>query len=250
MSTVDYILDLLYPPTCLVCGELQVPGTKVPLCRSCQQKWEELRRSTCPLCKQPQTLCQCVPPLLSDLARNVACVHLVPYEQNSVAGRLLLTAKDERLPRLTNFFADELQAVLAVRDIPSNSDKPVLTYLPRSRDRAFEKGVDPSKALAKALGERIGIEMTECFARRNAPPQKEMGVTERLRSARRTYRLRKRCPSLEGATVLLVDDILTTGATMLAGVELLSAAGAKKICCITVGHSIEKIEKGKNHRNS
>lgn len=250
MSTMDYVLDLLYPPTCLVCGELQVPDAKVPLCRSCQQKWEELRRSACPQCKQPQTLCRCLPPLLGQLARNVECVHLVPYEQNSVAGRLILTAKDERLPRLTDYFADELQAVLAVRDIPKESDKLILTYLPRSRDRALEKGVDPSKALAQALGERIGIPMTNCFARRNAPQQKEMSSTERLCSARRTYRLRKGCPSVAGATVLLVDDILTTGATMLAGVELLSAAGAKKICCITVGHSIEKSDKGKNRRNS
>jgi predicted amidophosphoribosyltransferase len=63
--------------------------------------------------------------------------------------------------------------------------------------------------------------------------------------ARRTYRLHRRCPSVEGATVLLVDDVITTGATMLAGIELLQAAGAKKIYCLTVGQTIKSSSKGK-----
>lgn len=189
-----------------------------------------------------------MPPLLTDLARGVECVHLVPYEQTSIAGRLILTAKDERLPRLTDFFADQLQAVLSARSIPTGTDKLILTYLPRSGDRAREKGTDQSQALAKALGARLGVPTTKCFARRNAPPQKDLSASERLRIARNTYRLHRRCPSLSGATVLLVDDVITSGATMLAGIELLQAAGAAKIYCLTVGQTSKTKEKRKKQR--
>ena len=245
MSTFDFILDLFYPPTCLSCDELQVPGTKVPLCPRCQQRWEELRRQSCPDCKQLQTLCKCKPALLNDLSRNTECLHLVPYEQTNLAGRLILIAKDERLPRLTAFFADQLQMAMAMREVPTEPSELILTYLPRSKDRARESGVDQSQALAKALGARIGMKASVCFARKKAPPQKNLGAVERLQSARRTYRLHKRCPSVQGKTVLLIDDVITSGATMLAGVELLTAAGANRIYCITVGRAFKADERRK-----
>ncbi len=237
MKTRDFLLDLLYPPVCLGCGELQPIGTEVPLCPACHLKWEELRRSRCPSCKELRTLCECRPPLLTDLIRNVESVYLVPYQQTDVAGRLLLTAKDERFPILTRFFAEQLEMVLAARNIPSDPSKTYITYLPRSRSRKASAGVDPAQALAYALGKRMGLPVLKAFSRREAPAQKELSGEERLRSARRTYRLRKRLVSLTGATVLMIDDIVTSGATMLAGAELLRSVGVGKIYCISVGKS-------------
>lgn len=245
MNTVEFILDLIYPPSCLACGELQEIGTKVPLCPACQLKWEELRRSRCRICGDYVTVCGCRPPLLADLIRNVDCLHLVPYEQTTVAGKLLLTAKDERLHRLTHFLADELTSALAVYGVMPGQERTVITYLPRSASRKADSGVDQAESLARALGERLLLPVSKAFARRGAPPQKELSGEERLRSARRTYRLRKGFSLAEGTTVLLVDDILTTGATMLAGAELLRAAGAGKIVCVSAGRSVESSNKQK-----
>ncbi|MBQ8382702.1 MAG: ComF family protein [Clostridia bacterium] len=245
MNTVDFILDLLYPPVCLACGELQVIGTEVPLCSACQAKWEELRRSRCPICGDPETVCACKPPLLADLIRNVECLHLVPYEQTTVAGKLLLTAKDERFPRLTRFFADELISALQMRALLEEQNDACIVYLPRSAARKAESGVDQAESLARALGQRLELPVLKAFARRDAPPQKELTADERLRSARRTYRLRKGFSLTEGTTVLLVDDILTSGATMLAGAELLRSVGVGKIVCVSVGRSVEPSKKQK-----
>ncbi|MBQ8288236.1 MAG: ComF family protein [Clostridia bacterium] len=245
MNTIDFILDLIYPPSCLACGELQTIGTQVPLCPACQTKWEELRRAYCPVCGDYETVCACKPPLLADLIRNVECVHLVPYEQTTVAGSLLLIAKDERLFRLTGFFADELTSALAARGIMQGQERTVITYLPRAVSRKADTGVDQAESLARALGKRLELPVVKAFARRGAPPQKELTADERLRSARRTYRLRKGFSLPEGSTVLLVDDILTTGATMLTGAELLRSAGAGSIVCVCVGRSVESSKKQK-----
>lgn len=245
MNTLDFLLDLIYPPSCLACGELQAIGTQVPLCPACQAKWEALRRARCPKCGEYEMVCGCRPPLINDLIRNVDVVHLVPYEQTTVAGKLLLTAKDERLHRLTHFFADQLESALAVYGIESDSEHTVITYLPRSASRKADSGVDQAEALARALGKRLELPVIRAFSRKGAPPQKELSAEERLRSARRTYRLRKDVSLAEGTTVLLVDDILTTGATMLAGAELLRSIGAGKIVCVSVGRAAESSKKQK-----
>ena len=245
MNTTEFLLDLVYPPTCFSCGEMQIIGTKMPLCPACQARWEELRRARCPICGVQETVCGCLPTYLAELCRNVESVHLVPYEQSTVAGKLLLLAKDERLHRLTEFFADQLVDALAMRGIERGQSDTVITYLPRSRARKAESGVDPAEAVARALSAYLQLPLTYAFARRGAPPQKELTADERLRSARRTYRLKKRFALPKGVTVLLVDDILTTGATMLAGAELLRSAGAGKIVCTTVGKSVESSSKHK-----
>lgn len=246
MNTLEFLLDLIYPPACLACGQLQIIGTRVPLCPACQTKWEELRRNRCPVCKEAETVCACKPPLLADLIRNVECLHLVPYEQATVAGRLLLTAKDERYPRLTDFFADQLVEALQMRDLLTDKEKVCIAYLPRSVSRKADSGVDQAESLAWALGKRLKLPVVKAFSRRGARAQKELSAEERLRSARRSYRLRKGFTLTEGKTVFLVDDILTTGATMLAGAELLRSAGAGRIVCVSVGRSAESSKNQKN----
>ena len=119
---LNNFLDLLYPPTCLSCEELLFPGAQVPLCSNCHGKWEELRRTRCSRCKKPQTLCACRPNLLETSKLNIECRHLVPYQSESVAGKLLLLSKDERLVHLSNFFAEQLQDVLAVCDVTAETE--------------------------------------------------------------------------------------------------------------------------------
>ena len=240
MSMMNYLLDLLYPPGCLSCEELLLPGSQVPLCPACHGKWEELRRIRCPSCKKPQTLCACVPDLLTNVNGDVECIHLVPYRNETIAGKLILLGKDERLVHLTDFLADQLQLTLSARGVAIEDNHWVLTYLPRSRDRVLEKGIDQSRELAKALGMRLNLPISKCFDRRNAPPQKELNAQERFLSAQSTYWLRKQCPSVKGAHILLIDDIITSGATMAAGCNLLFEAGAKKIYCISVGMTMDK----------
>ena len=153
MSTYELILDLLYPPTCLGCDTLLIAGTKVPLCPTCQEQWENLRRRRCAVCKRPQSLCACKPDLFRGYSGNIEFLHLVPYEKQTVAGKLILIAKDERLRKLIDFFADQLLDVMTMRGISTDATPMVLTYLPRSSDRARQTGVDQAEELARISDE-------------------------------------------------------------------------------------------------
>ncbi len=234
MKTITFLLNLLYPPKCLSCGELLWPNSTTPLCPKCHEEWSKLRKSRCQQCKRPHEDCHCLPPILRDM--RVDTCHVVPYQRDTVAGKLLLLAKDERLPILTDFFADELAPVLQAKGI--DRFQWVITYLPRGRRRAMANGVDQGRALARALAKRLNVAMIDVFHRRNSTAQKDNDTMEqRLRSARRSYRLKKRLPDLSGKTVILVDDIFTSGATMIAGAELLRSVGVKDIHCVSIGKS-------------
>ncbi len=245
MNTIPFLLNLLYPPKCLSCGELLWPNETLPLCPKCLEEWEKLRKVRCKVCKQSHEVCHCAPPILKDMQVRVS--HLVPYTRDTVAGRLLLLAKDERLPVLTDFLADELTRLLKRQIATDDTSAWVITYLPRGRRRALESGVDQGRALAKALGKRMNLSVMQVFRRRNSVAQKDLDTAEeRLRAARRSYRLKKRLPNLAGKKILLVDDIFTTGSTMIAGAELLRSAGAGEIHCVTVGKSEKAAEKSIN----
>lgn len=239
MNTISFIVNLLYPPKCASCGELLWPNATLPLCPHCLEEWEKLKKTRCKLCKQPYEACKCLPPILRDLKVDVC--RLVPYNRDTVAGKLLLLAKDERLPLLTDFFAGELTQLIGQRKYVGDRSSWAITYLPRGRRRAMVSGVDQGKALAMALGRRLDLPLVSVFHRRNSLAQKDLTTADaRLRAARRSYRLKRRIPDLQGKNVLLVDDIFTSGSTMIAGAELLRSVGVKQIVCVTVAKS-EKI---------
>lgn len=240
MNTIEFVLNLLYPPKCLSCGELLWPNESLPICHQCLAEWEKLKKVRCKVCRKPHAACDCSTPILQDM--KVGVCHIVPYSRDTVAGKLLLIAKDERLPRLTDFFADELAQLLSKRFSIGDPSAWRITYLPRGRQRALENGVDQGRALAKALGKRLNLSVVTVYRRRNSTAQKDLKTAEaRLRAARRSYRLKKRIADLAGKKILLVDDIFTTGSTMIAGAELLRSVGVEEIYCITVGKSEKSI---------
>lgn len=242
MKASELLLNLIYPPFCVMCGELLPIGdADDALCETCHAKWQKAREARCPDCRRSEAECCCTPSELHRL--NAECAHLVPYQQASDAvGRVLLTAKDERYHTLFNFFGRELSERLAQVRPPVARDA-LITWLPRSRSKAAETGVDQAKEMAKALAKYTGLQVTPLFDRVRGGMQKELTADERLSHARASYRLRRKGPPLGGRTVVTVDDIFTTGATMLATAELLRAHGAGRIICLTVAKTRSKLEK-------
>lgn len=238
MKTTELLLNLIYPPFCANCGEL-LPLTNAAdaLCDRCHDQWDYARGEFCPDCRRREDACRCVPPTLRHLGAE--CAHIVPYRSSTdTVGRLLLTAKDERYDSLFRFFGQALAERCESIFEPIEADV-IVTWLPRSRARASERGVDQAKEMASALASLKGWQIAPLLSRVKGGAQKELTAEERLIHARASYRLARKHPPLAGRTVLLVDDILTTGASMLAA-ELLKGAGAARIVCLTVAKTRQK----------
>ena len=112
----------------------------------------------------------------------------------------------------------------------------VITFIPCSEHSFAKKGFDHGKLLAKALGKRMQLPIADCFVRGKGNEQKQLGAVERLENSKNTLFPKKNAKkALAGKRVLLVDDILTTGASALVASVYLNEMGAEEICFLSFG---------------
>jgi predicted amidophosphoribosyltransferase len=127
-------------------------------------------------------------------------------------------------------------AALADAIVVSAAPPPVdvITWVPLARRRLAERGYDQSRALAVGLGRRTGIPARRLLRRAVATgPQAQRRGRERREAMRGAFAVTRTPP----ARVLLVDDVLTTGATAGACAEALAAAGARAVHLVTAARS-------------
>ena len=99
--------------------------------------------------------------------------------------------------------------------------------VPSTRRRNRERGYDPGALLAEELGRRLSIRLVAALARvRETPPQSALGASERRSNVAGAFRGR---PIAAGRSLLLVDDVMTTGATAFAAAGALRDAGARRV---------------------
>lgn len=112
----------------------------------------------------------------------------------------------------------------------------LVTYVPRSPSARLEKGTDQARELAMELGRFCTLESRSLLVCvKDGRVQKDLNVKERMTNAREIYQKGRDCPDLAGRQVILVDDVLTSGATLNACAAILREAGAGTVVCLTAG---------------
>jgi ComF family protein len=144
-----------------------------------------------------------------------------PYE--GVARDLVAALKFRRLLPVADLMADRIQW-LAPAHMLSGAVVPV----PPAPSRLRQRGFDPAGELAAALAERLGASLQPCLARRGSGRQVGRRRVERI-----GHPPRIRATDATPRSVMLVDDVLTTGATLSACAQALRAAGAARVVAVT-----------------
>jgi predicted amidophosphoribosyltransferase len=201
-------------------GLLQVASALVapPLCAACGRSC----RAEAVVCTRCSRTLGAATPILAAGPQGIDRVwSSAPHD--GVARSLVGALKFRRLLPVAGLMAERIEW-LAPAHLLGGTVVPVPSAPPRLRRRGF----DPAGELAMALAPRLEVRLAPCLARRGTGHQVGRGRAERI----------SRPPRIEAIadaprSVLLVDDVLTTGATLTACAMALRAAGAKRIVALT-----------------
>ena len=241
---------LLFPPRCASCGQRMRPeavGQGKALCVKCSGKLEGELHHQCPRCFLEYTTCRCVPATLRERGIT-AYVKLAPYDlesEHSAVRDLVLGIKERPSRRTFRFLAAELSvgilaAVAASDKSRENQGKApletLITYLPRSRRGVARAGFDQARDLAIALSRATGYRMVPLLLRvHDGSAQKELTKRERIENLRGAFG--KTGPDVSRFRVLLVDDVVTTGAGMAECAKCLDCA---ELMAVSIAYTEKK----------
>ena len=244
--------QLIFPPRCALCAELLPPAYKreTALCEDCQPLFLSAMRIQCRECFLPFSDCRCA---LSRLRRSGVDMHvkLSPYNdkegRSEVVQQMIHRMKRENLSDTFSYLAGELSegVTAAVRSLErhflSEGKTPppvVIAHLPRNKRSVLLHGFDQAAELAKALAEVTGYERAVLLKRgRDTVEQKSLTAKERAENMKGAFRLHG---DPAGKTVLLVDDVVTTGAGISEAARLLYGAGASRVLAVSVALTLPK----------
>ncbi len=223
---IRFTVDLLFPPRCAFCGEIIPPGTQV--CRECAK--DASPSGTV------RMLSAC------NGKRSVRCAALYPYEGK--ARESLLRYKFHGEAQSGKYYAAKLAGL--VKLVFPGTAFTLVTWVPLSEKRKKERGYDQAERLARPLAEALGVPCAPCLRKAGENRvQHLLRREERAGNVRGVYLPDGKNPAA-GQTVLLVDDIVTTGATLAECAEVLLCAGAADVFCAAAAHAdMEWVEKSK-----
>ena len=224
-------LDLLYPPRCPLCGD---PPVDAVLCPSCAEESTHYERKNRRL--NPGLHC------IGNLSGAAAV-----YPYYSPAGDAILQAKYAGAawhgPQLGLLMAEKLFGCTILRRCgilyPARMPAAALAYdlivpVPPSNHR---RGYNLPTLLAQQLCEGLGLPLVTGLLqrRRGSKPQAGLGYADRMENAAGAFHTVPEASGwVEGKRILLVDDVITTGATVAACAHALLAAGAESVFAVAL----------------
>ena len=208
MRFFHWITALLFPPKCVLCGRL-LEKEETDLCHCC--------RVDNPEC--------CVYRRKFTFLDGWAAIWY--YEGH--ARESILRYKFRGARAYAKCYGRMLAMKLA-QEYPDGFD--ALTWIPISSRRLRERGFDQVALLAQALGEELEMQPLELLKKiRNNPPQSGIsGEAERRANVLGAYRVTDP-EAVRGKRILMLDDVITTGATVSEAARMLLTAGAKQVYC-------------------
>lgn len=247
--------ELCFPPRCVGCGERLAPtvGTDKPtyFCKRCVLLWQKVLVSQCADCHRALCECDCQPSLMKR-AGSVGLLKLAPYDTEKTGDPMVYairSIKKHPRERAIDCLAHELAPILEKRMREEGEKMPVshtvMAYIPRARWKIRRFGFDHAEALARRLSQRSGVAFLPLLVRlHDGREQKKLTQKERQENLKGAFGLKA---SPKGLCVILVDDVVTTGADMAEATRLLRRGGAARVLCLSAALTPKKKGTSKHH---
>lgn len=222
--------DFLYPPRCPSCDNI-LPWGQRGLCEACHGIWKPVEEPYCLKCGK--ALAEDGMEYCMDCRRGEhfytrgRALYEYPQVRDS-----LYRFKYKGRREYGDFYGEEIAARLG--EVIAGWQPQLITAVPLHRSRRRRRGYNQAAVIAEALGAKLSIPVDAALLKRvrKTRPQKELTAQERQNNLKRAFKIRQNDVKL--STIIIIDDIYTTGSTIDEAALTLRKAGVEKIYFITL----------------
>jgi competence protein ComFC len=207
-------IDLIFPPRCVFCGAVVPSG--LPVCKACEDHIPYVRAV-----KYMN---------ISGMGKTITCT--VPYSYNGMVRQSIIRFKFQNQKQFASFFAEKVAEQIRI-GYP-NIEFDMVTSVPISSKRRKLRGYNQSELIAADVALRLGLPYRESLRKIvDNKEQHKLSEKERRRNVRGVYQ--PLCKEeTAGKKILLIDDIVTTGATLCECASVLYKNGAAEVACAAI----------------
>lgn len=226
---ISRLLNGFFPSACPSCGKTSDVFQYSPICSSC---WSDIKRYTGHCC------IKCALPLSSEHAKICGdCIKNPPPFTGVISYGLYEGTLAEAINQLKFYrvkrLSKHLGRLLLSLDLPlANGIVPVPLNIKRLRERGFNQSLLIAREISKSKG--IPLLMDVLLKKKDTPPQTKLSAKERLLNIKNTFEVHG---NIKGLRLFLVDDVMTTGATVTECSQQLMEAGAKEVVVLTLARA-------------
>jgi competence protein ComFC len=238
----DALASVVFPAPCRICASTLDTASRVPVCEQCLSSFDLIHAPVCVCCGRP-----IISPLAADFL--VVLCKLCRAETygfdfarsfaiyNSPMVRAILLLKHDEVRPLGVWFADRLCEL--VDSMPECRNADVIVPVPMHPARLKERGYNQAELIARPLARRLGLKLKLFLLARTKPRPDKLRLSrkERWDTVRGAYVAREGI-RVDKLHILLVDDVMATGATLDACSRALRKAGAARVTALTVARSV------------
>ena len=241
----DALVSVFFPAGCRLCERVLLRASTVPICQECLGSFAALGGALCESCGQPLAAWSLGSAQEEQATEGLVCPECQTREYGFdrarsyglyKAGlvRAIVLLKFERVEPLGRWFAGRPAEVVKREGLAAD----VVVPVPLHRQRERERGYNQADLIARPLARKLGLPYRAVLLVRTKPrPDKHiLSLEERWDSVRGAFATRPGT-QVDNLRVLLIDDVMTTGATLDACARALRVAGAKSVIGLTVARA-------------
>ncbi len=223
--------DLIFPKKCIFCHDLaQYPDF---ICKDCTEDYPLKFKELCPRCSKPFESCIC-----QDLSPSVYKILSACFYEGA-AITYIKRFKSDNDEILGDNFASLLKSVLD--SFPIDDCFPFITYIPMESEKIQKRGHNMAYTLALRLAQKTGKRLID-------PPIEKIYTEKFQHDLKRKERFQNAALSFIdkneqlGGNIIIVDDVITTGATITRAADILTKNGADKVLALSIASTKRREE--------
>jgi competence protein ComFC len=223
-NAAEFAIDIVYPKRCAGCERR---GTW--LCADCSAMLPQFSTPWCDRCGVPATYARCK---CSSTPKNLEQVRSVGPFDGWLRGAIVQFKYHGEWARAAHLSEPLAVAVAHLRHIDA------LVPVPLHAARLRQRGFNQSLLLAQHVGDLLGIEVKEALIRtRRTDEQVNLGSEERAINVAGAFAVQPSFP-VAGHSIVLIDDVITTGSTLSACADALTSAGATSVKAASIAREM------------